>query len=112
MRTAGSLSKNDRELLQAHYCSSRHTATATELAVEMGFANYSAVNLHYGKFGQRLAATLKWRIPEGQPQAFSFATFVGGLPDDPDTKWILRPEVVAAVEKLGVVHKCADGGRS
>jgi hypothetical protein len=51
LRIAGALPKTHRKLLQAHYCAPACTATATELAAKMGFASYSAVNLHYGTFG-------------------------------------------------------------
>ena len=100
MELTHALSDTYRRLLLTHYRAAGHTMTACQLADAVGFKSYEAVNLHYGTFGAKLAARMRWPVPDGWYQASTFATFEDGAADQPHTRWVLRPEVVAAVEQL------------
>ncbi|MCY7299849.1 MAG: hypothetical protein LH616_11635 [Ilumatobacteraceae bacterium] len=42
-------------------------------------------------------------MPSGLPQITTVATFEGGTADDPNTRWTMRPELVAALEARRIV---------
>lgn len=46
------------ELLRAHLEAPRHTATASQLARAVGYANYGGVNMQYGTLAHRVASRL------------------------------------------------------
>lgn len=100
MNAARRISDAQWRMLRAHYRAPEHTMTATELAAAAGFNVYSGVNLHYGTFGANLARKLEWPVPPDEPQASALATFAEGAPDAPHTRWTLRPQVVAALDRL------------
>src|SRR5262249_50908418 len=50
---------DESALLRAHYAAPDHTATWSQLASAVGYANFTAVNLQYGKLATRVAAQLR-----------------------------------------------------
>src|SRR5258708_36602393 len=51
-------SEKHRELLQAAFEAPRHARTYAQLASDVGYANYGAVNLQYGILAHRVAEGL------------------------------------------------------
>lgn len=75
-------------------------ATATELANDMQYKSYRAINLHYGKFAAGLCDQL------GLQRNF-WAILDGAEPNDENgqLELVMRQEFVAALESLGLVTK-------
>ena len=103
MELAKALTDNDRQLLRTLYSGPDHSLTTMEIAHVMGWDSHRPVNATYGKFAQRLAQRMKWVVPPGLPQITTVATFEGAGPDDPHTRWTMRPELVAALEARRIV---------
>jgi hypothetical protein len=105
MELAKALTDHDRQLLRTLYAGPDHSLTTMEIAHAMGWDSHSPVNATYGKFAQRLAQRMQWVVPPGLPQITTVATFEGAGPDDPHTRWTMRPELVAALETRRLVFK-------
>jgi hypothetical protein len=94
-------------MLKEHLHSLDHTSTWWQLADKVGYPSFNAVNLQYGKLAERVARKLgrdeKPEVPGGYPdRAWVWVLVVwadqrgaGG-----DTAFVLRPEVVEALERL------------
>ena len=52
------LQKPQKRLMQIHLRAPQHTATATELAAQMGYPNHGSVNVHYGNLAARVSERL------------------------------------------------------
>ena len=74
--------------------------TTMDLARVAKYETHHGVNRWYGQLGFDLARKLGLEIPDGAPFASAFATFSADDPDRPETVWTLRPEVVAALDRL------------
>ncbi len=93
------MNKSDWRLLEAHYRAPGHVMTATELANKVGFAGYRAVNLRYGLLAKKFLDFF----------GLSLVKYVNvnalvrleKEKGDREWKWILRPQVVEALSKLG-----------
>lgn len=98
-----SLPVKHRALLIAHYDAPEHTLTAAQLARAVGYPSFSAVNLQYGTLAKRMCGLLG-RSPKYYVSIL--ATFkVGGA--EGHLNWVMRPEVVQALERLEWVTKRA-----
>ena len=99
-RLEGRLPKGHIALLRSHYAAARHTVTATELAQAVGYYNHSAANLHYGRLASLLKSELNWST--GQSVGLKLlVTFVDpGDQDNTEILWVMRPELVEALEQL------------
>ena len=95
LRDIRPLAPHHVRLLRAHYMAPGHTATATELAVAVGYDGYTAVNLHYGKFAVRVCEAL------GVPPDFN-VLLASALPGEPDghLQLVLAPALVEALHEL------------
>lgn len=94
-------SEKHRELLQAHFEAPRHTRTYAQLAKDIGYANYGAVNLQYGILAHRVAETLGiFALPSRGFWGAVLVDWAGGF-DPSGTQFRLRPEVVEALESIG-----------
>lgn len=91
------LRPHHRQLLKAHLATPRRTVTATELARMLGYASYKAANLHYGQVGALVCKQLGWE-PLPSQTVSSIVTFEKR---NGEWHWIMRPEVVVALEQLG-----------
>ena len=49
------ISPRDVALLKAHCRTPNHTISTVQLAKQVGYSNYSAVNMHYGKLAHDVA---------------------------------------------------------
>jgi hypothetical protein len=89
------------ELLQAHCLAPRRTRTATELAHHVGYANYSAVNLQYGRLAHRVGSQLGLIEPPRGFWLFVLVNWAGSTDPSGHTRFVLRSPVVEALKKLG-----------
>lgn len=95
------LCDSDLKMLKIHYARPAHTLSATDMAEAMGYANYGAANLRYGRLGGRLCEQLNVSLKYKVNALCSFVK--------PNTQgneywlWVMRPEVVQALEELGWV---------
>lgn len=97
-------------MLQAHYNAERQALSAEELAAAAGMKNYSAANIHYGKFARQLCGWLGYEPPEADKKndtrwTYLLATYPGDRNSKGDHLWFLRPEVAQALEEIGLVRK-------
>ena len=85
-------------LLGEHYRAANRTITASQLAEKVGYANYNAVNLHYGKLADQICDQVGQRP---QQRLHILVTFYRP-DDDPHEHWhlVLRPQVVEALDEL------------
>ncbi len=81
-------------MLQAHYYAKDHKLTATQMAKAMGYKNFNASNLHYGKLGRLVGEIIGW-VPET-----TLYVLVEFEKPGYEWVWILRPEVAQAIENL------------
>ena len=104
------LPPNHLAMLREHYNAPDHTITWPALAEAVGYANFNAVNMQYGRLARRLAEQLgihEKQIAEGDPQTEDRAWWLYVLVDwngrdgDGVTRFMLRPEAVEALRRLG-----------
>jgi hypothetical protein len=102
------LNDGQRAMLKAHVNAPRRTMTATELATAAGYEHYAAVGLHYGLVGRWLSEELLCPLPQ---RADGTKIYTCALADGPDNgksegewQWVMKPEVAAALESLGLNH--------
>ena len=90
-----------RELLRVHHDAPARVISATRLAEAVGFQNYNAVNLQYGLLAQEILRELN--IDVGGFVALGILVdFVDpGFAANDHFLWVLRPNVVQALEDLG-----------
>jgi 5-methylcytosine-specific restriction protein A len=88
------------KMLLAHYFSPNKTITATQMAHAMGYKNFNASNLHYGRLARVIGNSLGWE-PIPQTALYVLAEF-----EKPAQEWfwIMRPEVAQAIEQLGLIE--------
>jgi hypothetical protein len=94
-----------RHLMEQHLRAPNQTATASELADMMKYPTYDAVNLTYGKLAADVTERLRklglnWTPPSSEPAAVSMVIFERKGPEE-HWRWIMRPELVAALRSLG-----------
>jgi hypothetical protein len=90
-----------RALIQAHYHAPEHTITARQLAEAVGFRNFNAANLHYGRLAGYLRRWFDLRLNLNIEVLVSFL-----VPDraaKEDLRWVMFPRVAQALEQLGWV---------
>ena len=93
------LTESDIRLLRVHYAAPEHVATATELARGVGFANYNAVNLRYGLLGKKFLDYFGVALEKyAKVNALVTLEKTSG-----EWEWTLRPQVVEALSKIGLV---------
>lgn len=104
--TLSGLSDGQLAMLRAHYRAPNFRITATELANAAGYSTYSAANLQYGNVGKALFEEYPLNIEkykDGSPiYTFMLATAGNRDVDEKEWVWELRPEVVSAIEWLGL----------
>jgi 5-methylcytosine-specific restriction protein A len=93
------LTDNQLRLLQIHYAAPEHTVKPIELAERVGYPNYSAVNLQYGLLAKRVCNVLDLQL-RFHIQALIIYVHPGTNQDE-SPKWIMRPQVVQALQELG-----------
>ena len=93
-------------LLRSHCRAPKHTISTTQLAKELGYTNHNAVNMHYGKLAHDVCDALHHVLPptpSGNPHWWRTLAYGNhGVPvtDDGFYEWIMRPELVQALQEL------------
>lgn len=93
-------------MLRAHYQAKDKTITTTQLAQAGNYQNWNAAALHYGLLGKRLHEYLPIELPTrpdgSEIMTFTLATAGDLTEDEGHWQWVMRPEVSAAIESLGL----------
>jgi len=103
MELSKELSPTYRKLLRAHHAAPAHTMTTLELVAAMGWDSHGGVNLHYGTFAAKLASKMRWKKGPDRPEVDAVVTFQGMDPSDPEARWVMHPQLAAALEELRIV---------
>ena len=83
------------KMLQAHYYAPDRTLTASQMSKAMGYKNFNASNLHYGRLGRLVGKIIGW-VPKT-----TLYVLVEFEKPGREWLWIMRPEVIQAIERLG-----------
>ena len=100
------ISPTQLQMLQAQCRAQDATITAAELADQLRFKNFAAARLQYGTLARAIAEKLGYAPPQkGKgPVRWWFALSTGseGREDagDGQFKWVMRPELVAALRAM------------
>ena len=92
------------KILQAHLKTKDYTATWRQLAKEVGYKDYFAINLHYGALAELVASELGVPQPRtelGEPFWLYVLVDWAPTPEGEDQRFVLRPEVVKALGRMG-----------
>ncbi|MGF1761562.1 hypothetical protein L4D76_27395 [Photobacterium sagamiensis] len=93
-------------MLRAQYSSENQTITASRLAKAVGFKNFNATNLQYGILAHEIADFIEYMPPKssnGEPMWFLALSSGNDASDDTldgHYEFIMRPELVAALEEM------------
>lgn len=94
------------DMLRAQYSLNNHTITAVRLAESVGYKNYNAANLQYGRLGHEMADAIDYTPPnreDGSPMCF-FALSTGNEASektmDGHYEFVMRKELTKALEDL------------
>ena len=93
------LAKSVRSMLEANYHAPDRARTPDQLRQAAGYANLAAVNLRYGRVGARVGDALDFRPTKLSLHGKECKTFA--IADWERGRWVLLPEVVAALRMLG-----------
>lgn len=85
------------EMLRIHLAAPDQTITARHLARALGFANWNAANLHYGKFAGKLCNELNVSPTTNLSVLVEFFKSPGS-----EYELRLRPSVIEALHELGI----------
>lgn len=91
------------EMLDKHYQSRCHVTTATDLALAVGYDDYGAANLQYGKLGQMVGDAMGKDPYPGV--SFLVIMVPPGKASNNQWLWVMRENVVLALEDLALVKK-------
>lgn len=96
--------KAELAMLEANFRAPGHAISVRQLAEVAGYA-FGAVNIHYGKYGRKLAEYHNLSSPMRNEKDDPVWTGVlaTGNDDDPDAAnyvWTMRPELVEALQQL------------
>jgi len=99
-RKVGNLSDSHIQMLRLHYHAPERTITATQMAQAAGYDHYSVANLQYGQLGRLVSDQLEYN-----PMKERLGTLVTFDKRQGEWHWLMRPEVVRALELLGWVEE-------
>jgi hypothetical protein len=87
------------DMLRFHYLQPARTATAAAVAEAVGFKNFRAANIHYGRLAGLVGERLRWR-PEEEGEV-KLAVLAHFKKHRGHWKWIMREELADALDGLG-----------
>ncbi len=100
------LSDNQRAMLRAHYHAPDRRITMTKLAMAVGYPNYSAANLQYGKLAKKLCLAMNTEpddsYKDGRPFWLSIIAEAWKNKTG-EFEFQMWPEVAEALERLNLV---------
>ncbi len=93
------------KMLQAHCRSTEHTISLDHLAESLGVASWSGARNAYRNYARLIAQELKFEPASASNKPVWLCAIAYGQPDadgkmDGDFKWILRPELVQAMQAM------------
>ncbi|SAI88513.1 hypothetical protein MBBA_1661 [Methanoculleus bourgensis] len=94
--------KDDLEILKLIYESRSHEMHAAEIALKLNLSHHVTLNSQIGRFSKRVIAKTEVRPPlreDGKPRWWH-VPFLGYDKKDGTCAWIMRPELVAACERV------------
>jgi hypothetical protein len=100
------ISPTQLQMLQAQCRAPEATITAAQLATKLSFKNCAAARLQYGTLARAIAEKLGYAPPQkGKgPVRWWFALSIAAAGEDDagdgELKWIMRPELVAALRMM------------
>ena len=99
------MTDNQHKMLVNHHASPGYVTTSRNLAHSVGFSDYNAANLHYGKLGKMLADAMgiAW-------QGVEMLVLFGpkGTGTNTEWLWVMRENVAQALEELSWVSKTSN----
>ena len=95
------VSEKQRELLRVHHDAPARVISATRLADTVGFENFTAVNLQYGLLAQEILRALNVDLGDFVAVGILVEFVHPGFAANEHYLWVLRPNVVQALEDLG-----------
>jgi 5-methylcytosine-specific restriction protein A len=98
-RSVSNITDRQIQMLRVHYHAPGRTVTAKQLAAWVGYRSYSAVNSQYGRLARLVGEQLDYR-----PEPEWLGTLVLFKKLQNEWHWLMRPEVAAALERLGWVE--------
>jgi len=96
------MSGEQRRMLQGHAAAPDHTLSMEQIALLGGYASYGAANLQYGKLGKMFADHFSVTGLANQVQAI--AQEHGSRNEHGHAQWSLRPSLVEAMDRLGLIE--------
>lgn len=92
------------KILKTHYAAPKHNITAREMAYALGFEGYQGANSNYGKLAGLLGEILHWQ-PDDHIKMYVMVDFEHV---NDEWHWIMRPQLVQALEELEWVSSSID----
>lgn len=101
---AGKITPKQRKMLIFHHSQSARAVSARTLAESVGFANYNAANLQYGKLGGTITEALGGDY--GDTEVGVLVDFVyPNQAANAEFLWVMRERVAIALEEIGWVPR-------
>ena len=100
------MSPKDLAMLRSHCRAPQHTISTQRLAQEVGYPNFSSVNMQFGTLAHHIADALHVFLPptpSGDPHWWRTLAYGNdGIPQTGDGcyEWIMRPELVQALQEM------------
>ena len=100
------VSPKDLAMLRAHCRAPNHTISTAQLAKELEYPNHGTVNMQYGTFAHHVADALHYippPVPSGDAhwwRTLSYGNDAAPQVDDGHYEWIMRPELVQALQEM------------
>ena len=98
-RQVSNVSDSQIQMLRSHYHAPARTITASQMARAIGYDHYSVANSQYGRLGRLVGDQLAYN-----PMKERLGTLVTFEKRQGEWHWLMRPEVVQALEILGWVE--------
>jgi hypothetical protein len=105
LRGESAIVQNGLLMLEANYKAPNRKINATDLAHAAGYSNYGTANSQYGKFAHLICDQVNYK-PADQRDGSPIWTCAICIEVEKDDKgqiqWLLRPQVVTAIQRLGL----------
>lgn len=102
------------KMLEAHYLSPDHTATAGEIATaagSKGSRGYTTTNLVYSALGRRLWHAIGRRVPKDHALVSIFSEFLRPDQRNPYWRFVMKRPAIKALDSLGWFEEGNEGAR-
>lgn len=97
----GKMPEHQWRMLQLHRRAPKSQLTFLHLAKQMGYKTFGGVNMHYGRLARQVASRMGVRTrPSEGFWLFVLVDWVRNTKPGRNTRFVLRPEVVDAIDRL------------